>query len=76
MWYKLRYLLYCSGHDRPELYALEIPDADSVLKLVEIILFEGNGQGIAFDRTAPGILYGIKRSKKELVAAKLPTSRR
>ncbi len=65
-------LLYCSGHDRSELYVMEIPKAGSVLKLIRIISLDINGQGIAFDRTSPGILYGIKRSTKEIVSFKIP----
>ncbi|MFH1743852.1 MAG: hypothetical protein ABIH23_33010 [bacterium] len=68
-------LLYCSGHDRPELYLLQLPKAGSVLRLVRMIPFDNEGQGIAFDRTAPGILYGIKRSTKEVVAARSLSSK-
>ena len=64
--------LYCSGHDRSELYVMQLPQAGSVLKLVRIIPSEINGQGIAFDRTSPEILYGIKRSTTEVLSFKMP----
>ncbi|HEO71010.1 MAG TPA: hypothetical protein ENN80_07085, partial [Candidatus Hydrogenedentes bacterium] len=49
--------LYCTGHDRPELYALALPEAGSVLRLVRLVPFPNDGQGIAFDRSTPPMLY-------------------
>lgn len=62
-------LLYCTGHDLPEVYVLRLPQAGSVLELERIIPFPNQGQGIAFDRSAPGLLFGIQRSEKRVIAA-------
>ena len=64
-------LLYCTGHDHPELYALRLPQAGSVLELVEIIPIENNGQGIDWDQSDPGRIYSIKRPTKQVVASRL-----
>lgn len=57
-------LLYLSGHDRGELYAMRLPEMGSVLELVEIIPIENEGQGIAWDRSEPGVIYTITRSER------------
>lgn len=56
--------LYLSGHDRGELYAMRLPEMGSVLELVEIISIESEGQGIAWDRSEPGVIYTITRSER------------
>ncbi len=61
--------LYVSGHDRAELYVLEIPKAGSVLRHVETIPSRNEGQAIAFDRSGTGLLYGIVRKTRMIVAA-------
>ncbi len=68
-------LLYVSGHDRPELYALRLSRAGSVLEFVATVSFPSEGQAIAFDRTGTGLLYGLIRSEHRVVAsffARLP----
>jgi hypothetical protein len=57
--------LYLTGHDLPEIYKVKIPDAGSVLEVVETIPLNIRGQGIAWDRSDPGILYGIIRATDE-----------
>lgn len=64
-------LLYVTGHDHAEVYALRLPRQGSILEHVETIPFAVEGQGIAFDRSQPGVLYGISRSKSQVVAARL-----
>lgn len=59
--------LYVTGHDRPEAYVLQLPEAGSVLTLVEVLPVPIPGQGIAWDRTVPGHLYGIDRGRREVV---------
>jgi hypothetical protein len=54
--------LYLSGHDPAEIYKMTIPSAGSVLELVEIIPLSIRGQGIAWDRSQPGVIYGILRA--------------
>ena len=60
--------LYCTGHDRAEVYQLELPRAGSTLVLKQTIPVEITGQGIAWDKSRPGVLYGISRPKKQVVA--------
>ena len=64
--------LYVTGHDLPEIYVLEAPKGGGVLKLVATMAISVEGQAIAFDRSAPGVLFGISRNKREVVAMKLP----
>lgn len=64
--------LYITGHDRPELYVLSVPRGGGVLDLVATIPIAVEGQAIAFDPSAPGMLFGISRGKREVVAMKLP----
>ena len=54
--------LYLSGHDPAEVYKMAVPKAGSVLELVEILPLNIRGQGIAWDRSQPGVLYGIARA--------------
>jgi len=63
-------LLYCTGHDRPEVYALRLPQAGSTLQLVETVPIANTGQGIAWDRSQSGVLYGIHRKNKQVVVSK------
>jgi dienelactone hydrolase len=64
-------LLYCTGHDAPEIYALQLPLRGSKLELVEVISAPNAGQGLAWDRSDPGRIYMIRRNKREVVTAKL-----
>ena len=54
--------LYLTGHDPAELYRMKLPTAGSVLELVDAIEMNVRGQGIAWDRTDPGVIYGIVRA--------------
>ena len=64
--------LYVTGHDRPELYVLDVPKGGGVMSLLATIPIAVEGQAIAFDRSAPGVLFGVNRPKREVVAMKLP----
>jgi len=64
-------LLYATGHDAPELYALRIPASDGLLELVEILPAPATGQGIAWDPAEPGVLWTIRRDSREVVASRL-----
>jgi hypothetical protein len=64
--------LYVTGHDRPEAYVLDVPPGGGVLRLVATIPIAVEGQAIAFDRSAPGVLFGVDRRRLEVVAMKLP----
>jgi hypothetical protein len=54
--------LYLTGHDAAELYRVKLPSSGSVLELVDIIPMDIRGQGIAWDRSEPGVIYGVVRS--------------
>ena len=63
-------LLYCSGHDESELYVMRLPNMGSVLELIKIVPINIFGQGIAWDRSEPGIIYGIRKKNREVVISK------
>jgi hypothetical protein len=63
--------LYVTGHDHPEVYVMRLPQAGSILEHLETIPFAVEGQGIAWDRSRPGMLYGISRPNGQVVAAEL-----
>jgi hypothetical protein len=54
--------LYLSGHDPAEVYKMTVPKAGSVLELAEVVPLNIRGQGIAWDRSQPGVIYGIIRA--------------
>jgi len=62
--------LYCTGHDEPEIYVLEIPRTGYTLNHVETITTPVHGQGIAFDRSVRRklVMYGIRRDKNLVIA--------
>jgi len=61
--------LYLSGHDPAEIYRMRLPKAGSVLELVDVIPMNIRGQGIAWDRSQPGVIYGIIRATKKEIEA-------
>lgn len=61
--------LYLSGHDPAELYRMRLPKAGSVLELVDVIPMNIRGQGIAWDRSQPDVIYGIVRATDQERAA-------
>jgi hypothetical protein len=61
--------LYLTGHDPAEVYKMRLPKAGSVLELVETIPANIRGQGIAWDRSDRGVLYGIIRATRDERAA-------
>ena len=54
--------LYLSGHDPAEIYKMTLPKTGSVLELFEIVPLNIRGQGIAWDRSQPGVIYGVLRA--------------
>lgn len=63
--------LYVTGHDTTAVYVLDRPDAGATLRLRDVVAFPGEGQGIAWDPSDPSVLYGIRRSAREVVRARL-----
>lgn len=64
--------LYVTGHDHPELYVLALPTGGAVLGHLATIPAEIEGQAIDWDESAPGMLYGISRPRREIVALRVP----
>ena len=58
--------LYCTGHDRAEVYQLGFPKAGSTLLLLDTIAAMIKGQGIALDKNQ---LWGIDRSKRQVIVS-------
>lgn len=56
--------LYLTGHDPAELYRVKLPAHGSVLEVVDIIPMNIRGQGIAWDWSDKGTVYGIVRATK------------
>jgi hypothetical protein len=70
-------LLYITGHDRPEMYALAIPtEGGATLDLVATLSIPVEGQAIAWDRGGdPGqkrTLWGVNRASRQVVAFTVP----
>jgi hypothetical protein len=64
-------LLYVTGHDRPELYAMQAPARGTVLRHVATISTPTGGQAIAWDPHDPRRLWSIDRRTHEIVASRI-----
>lgn len=69
-------LLYVSGHDRPEIYALKRPEAGTRLELVATLPVPTPGQAIDWDPVQPRTLWSIDRKAARMVATPIPAVRR
>ncbi|PNU06659.1 hypothetical protein [Novosphingobium guangzhouense] len=65
-------LIYATGHDRPEVYAMRLPEAGSQLELVGTLGIATPGQAIDWDPKAPRRLWSIARDRSEMVASDMP----
>lgn len=65
-------LLYVTGHDRPELYALRVPASGDRLEHVATIAIPTGGQAIGWDARDKRLLWSIERSTREIVASHIP----
>ena len=63
--------LYITGHDEGVVFVLALPESGSVLTLEEELPITAEGQGIAWDRAEPGVMYSIIRSGREVVESRL-----
>ena len=61
--------LYLSGHDPAEIYKMRLPKSGSILELVDVLPMNIRGQGIAWDRSDRGVIYGIIRATSKEKAA-------
>ncbi|WP_229726576.1 hypothetical protein [Sphingomonas alpina] len=68
-------LLYVTGHDRPELYVLTLPEAGSRLIHKATIAIPTPGQAIAWDAAEPRLLWSIDRRGGQMVASRIPAVR-
>jgi hypothetical protein len=65
-------LLYVTGHDAAELYALRVPDSGARLELVAIVPTVTGGQAIDWDPEQPRTLWSIDRKASQIVASRIP----
>lgn len=65
-------MLYVTGHTRPEMYVLRLPDAGGRLVHVRTITLPTGGQAFDWDATRPGTIWTISRDRAELVQSRLP----
>lgn len=69
--------LYITGHDHPELYVLALPtQGGAVLDHLDTIGVATEGQAIDWDESDPGVLYGISRKVREMVAMQVLPARK
>ncbi|WP_233875632.1 hypothetical protein [Dyadobacter sp. CY323] len=66
-------ILYCTGHDREEIYALKIPKSGYTLEYVGTLPSPIQGQGIAIDHTVKDkvLLYGINRAANTVTISEI-----
>jgi len=67
--------LYATGHNKPELYVLALPQAGSTLELIDIIPIASPGQAIDWDPKLPGRLWSIDRATLTMVASRMALPR-
>ena len=65
-------LLYGTGHDHTELYALRVPATGDRLELVATLPIPFEGQAIAWDAKSPRLLWGISRKMRRAIAVRIP----
>lgn len=64
--------LYITGHDHPELYVLGLPTAGgAVLDHLDTIGVVTEGQAIDWDESDRGVIYGISRGSRDMVAMRV-----
>lgn len=63
--------LYVSGHDAPELYALDLPDGGGEVIWTDTLSMTSAGQAFAWDKDQPGTLYSIQRKTKHVIISKM-----
>lgn len=63
--------LYLSPHHWEEVYVCQIPKMGYEIELVKTIPVPFQGQGLAWDRYQPGVLWGMHREKREVISVKI-----
>jgi hypothetical protein len=64
--------LYVTGHDKRELYVLQVPVRGATLTHVATIETQTEGQAIGWDPSMPRMLWSIERSATSAVASVIP----
>lgn len=64
-------LLYGSPHHETEMYILRIPRIGYELEWLKTVEVPFQGQGIAIDRHEKGVVYGIHRGNREVIAVRV-----
>jgi hypothetical protein len=67
--------LYVTGHDRPEIYVLRLAPGGGVMTLLAVHPTATPGQGFAFDPATPGLVLGVDRAHRRILATRLPPPR-
>jgi hypothetical protein len=64
-------LMYCTGHDKQELYVLKLPERGHTLHYVKTIPTVSEGQAFAIDRSIKNklVLYGITRNDNYVIVS-------
>jgi hypothetical protein len=65
-------LLYATGHDHTELYALRVPAKGERLELAATLPIPFEGQAIAWDPKQKRLLWGISRKARKAIAVRIP----
>ncbi|KPH58868.1 hypothetical protein [Novosphingobium sp. ST904] len=65
-------LLYVTGHDLPEIYAVRVPRQGGVLEHVATIAMPTGGQAIGWAPDEPRVIWSIERKTLEMVASRVP----
>lgn len=63
--------LYLSPHHWEEVYVCQIPKMGYEIELLKTIPVPFQGQGLAWDRYQPGVLWGMHREKREVISVKI-----
>lgn len=63
--------LYLSGHDPAEAYVMQLPEIGSTLNWIGTVPLAIAGQGIAWDRSQPDVLYGFVRATRTVSVNKV-----
>jgi hypothetical protein len=63
--------LYVTGHDNPEMYVLEFPEAGSIMRWVATFPVPAEGQAFAFDPTEPDLVYVVLRRTSEVIVGRV-----
>lgn len=66
-------LLYCTGHDKPELYVMRLPKSGYTLEHMATLPAPIFGQGIAIDHSVKGklLIYGLNRATNTVTLSEI-----